>query len=69
VTAAQAAAFRLARHPKNQVPRTTIERADGAFDVPLFARATPALREGLAREAEAMGRFLGTDCLVRIRTV
>lgn len=45
------------------------ERTNPALDVQLFSRATPALREGLAREAEAMGRFLGTRCLVRIRTV
>jgi uncharacterized protein YcaQ len=47
----------------------TSERTEPALDVQLFSRGTPVLREGLAREAEAMGRLLGTRCRVRIRTV
>jgi hypothetical protein len=30
-----------------------------------FGRATPALRDGVAREAEAIGRFLGVQCDAR----
>jgi uncharacterized protein YcaQ len=44
-------------------------RSQSALDVQLFARATPALREGIAREAEAIGRFLGARSDVRVRTV
>ena len=33
--------------------------------VEVFGRVTPALREGVAREAEAMGGFLGVDCVAR----
>jgi hypothetical protein len=34
-----------------------------------FGRVTPAIREALDREAEAMGRFLGGCCAVRFGTV
>lgn len=33
--------------------------------VELFGRVTPALREGVECEAEAMGRFLGVGCDAR----
>lgn len=45
--------------PKTIGARTTL-------DVQLFGRATPALREGIAREAEAIGRFLGVRCDTRL---
>ena len=43
-------------------------KADGrrvTLGVELFGRVTPALREGIEREAEAMGRFLGVGCVAR----
>ena len=39
------------------------------LDVQLFGRATAAVRERVAREAEAMGRFLGVSCEARVGTV
>lgn len=41
-------------------PSTGAGRA--TLDVTLFGRARPALRGAIAREAEALGRFLGTRC-------
>jgi len=37
--------------------------------VELFGRVTPAIREGVEREAEAMGRFRGVRCDARFGTV
>jgi hypothetical protein len=33
--------------------------------VELFERVTPDVRRAVAREAEAMSVFLGTDCIAR----
>jgi hypothetical protein len=32
------------------------------LDVELFGRVTPAIRQGIEREADTMGRFLGIRC-------
>lgn len=37
------------------------------LDVELFGRVTRALREGIEREADAMGRFIGVSCEARLR--
>jgi uncharacterized protein YcaQ len=37
------------------------------LDVELFGRATPAVRQAIERDAEAMGRFLGAACSARFR--
>ena len=44
-------------------PKATAQRV--TLGVELFGRATSALREGIEREAEAMGRFLGVRCDAR----
>ena len=46
--------------PETAGTRTTLH-------VELFTRATAALRLAIAREAEALERFLGTACAVRIK--
>ena len=38
------------------------------LDVELFGRVTPAIRQGIEREADAMGRFLGIRCEPRFST-
>jgi hypothetical protein len=48
-------------------PKTTGKTV--TLGVELFGRVTPALREGVEREAEAMGRFLGIRCEARFGTV
>ena len=44
--------------PKTDGPRT-------ALDVQLFARTPRAVRQAIAREADAMAAFLGQPCEVR----
>ena len=48
-------------------PSTTAKRL--TLGVELFGRVSPAVREGVEREAEAMGRFLGVRCDARFATV
>ena len=44
---------------------TAAQAAAFALDIQLFGRASPALRDAIAADAEALGLFLGTTCTPR----
>jgi hypothetical protein len=56
----------LARQRASKSTRTWLKYESGTLDVDLFERQPRAIRDGIEREADALGRFLGLHCRVRI---